>query len=171
MARQAVHRKEKLQGIDNLWNEIKQRKLGLKNIKLTKSRAYIPGMYRSIRNGYSFLVSSSIVSLRSKILQRCARRYLKCGVANCPFTPHAYFYTFAKCGVLSQVNRKTAQVRCSYSYYFLHFSSSGVIKYRLVIKIIVLASAREWPSAGGTRTKQLFCGDMPNRGGGARHSC
>ena len=107
-----------------------------------------------------FLVSSSIVSLRSKILQRCARRYLKCGVANCPFTPHAYFYTFAKCSVLSQVNRKTAQVRCSYSYYFLHFSSSGVIKYRLVIKIIVLASAREWPSAGGTRTKQLFCGDM-----------
>ena len=127
--------------------------------------------------GTLFLVSSSIVSLRSKILQRCARRYLRCGIqrcfiaANCPFTPHAYFYTFAKCGVLSQVNRKTAQVRCSYSYYFLHFSSSGVIKYRLVIKIIVLASAREWPSAGGTRTKQLFCGDMPNRGGGARRPC
>ena len=75
--------------------------------------------------GTLFLVSSSIVSLRSKILQRCARRYLI--AANCPFTPHTYFYLFAKCGVLSQVNRKTAQVRCSYSYYFLHFSSSGVV--------------------------------------------
>ena len=78
MARQAVHREDKPQGIDNLWNEIKQRKLGLKNIKLTKSRAYIPGMYRSIRNGYSFFsivkyrltTFEDTATLRSKIPDR-----------------------------------------------------------------------------------------------------
>lgn len=116
MARQAVHRKEKPQGIDNLWNEIKQRKLGLKNIKLTKSGAYIPGMYRSIRNGYSFFWYRQVSS-------RYARRYYNTALEDAwdaafentwsPPTAHSrltHIFTHSQMRRLESGESKTAQV-------------------------------------------------------------